>query len=227
MTAAVDLSPAQQCLQVARTRLLVEARAGEVLWVTGPFGAVALLLVPMAVGASRPLLAQLGVGMYWVVVLLFGVLVSLRQSATDSAAQLAALRLTGIPPAARLAGHLLANTVVLLVFEALLLPAAVVFYQPELAGWPWLLPVLPLVAAGLAAFGTLAGALAHGLAGRSTLGPLLVSPLCLPLLLGATEVLPAASYGRRPWSWLLLTLTAAAVGWLAVLLSARPLEDLA
>jgi len=227
MTTALGVSPPRQCLQVARTRLLVEARAGEVLWVTGPFGAVALLFVPMAVGTDRPLLAQLGVGMYWVVVLLFGVLVTIRQSATDSPAQLAALRLTGIPPAARLAGHLLANTVVLLAFEGLLFPVAVVFYQPELAGWPWLLPVFPVVAAGLAAFGTLAGALAHGLTGRSTLGPLLVSPLSLPLLLGAAEVLPAASYGRRPWSWLLLMLTAAAAGWLAALLSARPLEDLA
>lgn len=218
--------PLRQACEVARTELRIEARAGETLWVITPFGAAALLLTPMAVGADRPLLAQLGMGMYWVVVLLFGVLVTLRQTVTDPPGQLAMLRLTGAPAAARLAGRAAGTTVVLLVFELVLLPVVVVLYLPDLAGWLWLPAVLPLTAAGLAALGTLAGALVQGMAGRTTLGPLLVCPLALPLLLGATEAGNAAGYGRAPWLWLVLLVTVAAIGWLALLIGANALEEL-
>ncbi len=226
MTAAIAVSPLRQAVELARTELRVEARAGEVLWVITPFGAVALLLVPMAVGTDRPLLAQLGVGLYWLVVLLFGVLTTLRQSATDSPEQLAVLRLGGLPPAARLVGRAAANTVVLLVFELVLAPVALVLYQPDVSGWAWVVAVLPLVAAGLSALGTLAGAVAAGLAGRSALGPLLVCPVALPLLLAATQVSQASIYGRGAWSWLMLAVTIDLIGWLALVLSARALEEL-
>lgn len=219
------ITPLRQARAVARTELRIEGRAGETLWVIAPFGAVALLLVPLAVGADRPLLAQLGLGMYWVVVLLFGLLVTLRQSTTDSPEHLGMLRLAGVAPAARLAGRAGATTVVLLAFEMLLLPALVVFYQPPMRGWSWLPAVLPVTAAGLAALGTLAGAVVRGLAGPGTLGPLLVCPLALPLLLGATEVIKVAGYGRSPWSWLLLLVTTTAIGWLGLLLSANACEE--
>ena len=37
---------------VARRDLLRERRSGEVVWVTLPFGAIALLLIPLAVGTD-------------------------------------------------------------------------------------------------------------------------------------------------------------------------------
>ena len=201
--------PAQfrQSVELARKDLRLELRTGEALLVTAPFGAIALLLLPLAVGSDVPLLRQLGPGLYWMVVLLFGLLVTLRQSAVDGSAQLALLRLCGVHPAARLAGRAGANVVLLLAFEALLVPVAMVLYDPDLTGWFWLLPVFPLVAVGLALLGTLANALTQGMPGRTVLGPLLVLPLAPPLLLGATQVLEAAGYGREPWSWLLLVLT--------------------
>lgn len=227
MSTGIAVSPLRQGAELFRMELLLEVRTGEVLWVITPFGAVALLLAPMAVGTDRPLLAQLGVGMYWLVVLLFGVLTTLRQSATDSPEQLAVLRLAGLPPAARLLGRAAATTVVLLVFEVVLAPVAGVLYQPDVRGWVWAAPVLPLVAVGLSALGTLAGAVASGLAGRSALGPLLVCPVALPLLLAATQVFQANTYGRDPWSWMLLMITIDLIGWLALALSARALEELA
>ncbi len=63
---------ARQALEVAVKDLRVEARSGEALPVILPFGAVALLLLPIAVGADLALLRQAGWGMFWVVVLLFG-----------------------------------------------------------------------------------------------------------------------------------------------------------
>ena len=217
--------PLRQVLELARKDLRLEFRTGEALLVTAPFGAVGLFLVPVAVGTDIPLLRSVGPGMYWVVVLLFGVLVTLRQSAVDTPAQVALLRLTGLNPAVRLLGRGLANGVLLLAFELVLLPVMVMLYDPPLAGWPWVLAVLPLVAAGLAVLGTLAGALAQGLAGRTALGPLLVVPLALPLLLSATQVGEATRYGRQPWAWLLLLTLVDLIAALAVVLSARHLEE--
>lgn len=219
--------PLRQCWELTRKDLRLEARAGEALLVTTPFGAVALLLVPLAVGTDTPLLRQLGPGLYWTVVLLFGVLVTLRQTTADSGPQADLPRMCGIDPVIRLTGRAVANAIALLVFEVLLAPVAVVLYDPDLGGWPWLLPVLPLIAMGLAVLGTLAGALAHGLAGRTTLGPLLVVPVAVPLLLGATEIQQLAGYGAAPWPWLLLVITVDLIAALAILLCARHLEELA
>ena len=221
------LTLVHQALELVRKDLQLEARAGEALLVTAPFGGVALLLVPLAVGTDVPLLRAVGPGMYWVVVLLFGVLVTLRQSAVDTPAQIALLRLTGVHPAIHLAGRAAANAVLLLAFELAVLPVAVIVYDPPLGSWPWLLAVLPLVAIGLAMLGTLAGALAQGLAGRTAVGPLLVVPLALPLLLSATQIGEAARYGASPWPWLALLALVDVVLALAVLLSARSLEEVA
>lgn len=217
--------PVRHSLELARKDLRLELRAGEALQVTAPFGAIALVFVPLAVGTDVPLLRTVGPGLFWVVVLLFGVLVTLRQSAVDGPAQLALLRLCGIHPAARLAGRALANAVLLCLFQVLLVPVAVVLYDPDLTGWPWLLPVIPLVAVGLALLGALTDELAWGLAGRTTLGPLLAVPVALPVLLGATQTLELARYGRAPWPWLLLLLTVDLLTALAVGLVARHLEE--
>ena len=219
--------PGRQAWELARKDLRLEARAGEALLVTAPFGGVALLLVPLAVGTDVPLLRSVGPGMYWVIVLLFGVLVTLRQSGVDTPAQASMLRLAGIHPAVRLAGRAAANSVLLLAFELVVLPVAVIVYDPPLGSWPWLLLLLPLVAFGLAVLGTLAGALAQGLAGQTTLGSLLVVPLALPLLLSATQIVEAAGLGRSPWSWVALLALVDVIAAVAVLLSARALEEIA
>ena len=65
-----------QVTAVVNRDLLRERRRGDVLWVTIPFGAIALLLIPLAVGTDATLLREIGPGMYWVIVMLFGVLVS-------------------------------------------------------------------------------------------------------------------------------------------------------
>ena len=57
-----------QMAAVTRRDLERERRTGEVLWITIPFGAIAMILVPMAVGADVPLLRQIGPGLYWAVV---------------------------------------------------------------------------------------------------------------------------------------------------------------
>jgi heme exporter protein B len=215
----------QIVLRITRKNLLLERRAGEALLVTAPFGAVALWITPVAVGTDTPLLRTLGPGMYWLVILLFGVLVTLRQSAVDLPSQAGLLVLAGVPGPVRLFAGALASALLLLVFELMLAPVALVLYDPLLDGWPWVLAMLPAVAAGLALLGGIAEALLQPLGMRMTLGPLLSVPLALPLLLGATQTSEAASVGRSPLPWFLLVLIVDLVLILAALFVGRVLEE--
>lgn len=200
-------APLTQALALARKDLRLERRTGETFLVTAPFGAVALMMVPLAVGPDTPLLRQLGPALFWVVVLLFGVLATMRGSTIDGPAQRAMLSLSGVGPRVRLAGRAIGNSVLLLGFQAAVAPVAIVLYAPDVAGWIWMPPMMLLVAAGLGTLGALADQISEGLAGRTLLGTLLVAPLTVPLLLGATGVLNAARHDNPPWPWLLLSLT--------------------
>ncbi len=210
---------------VARKDLRAELRTGEVLFVIVPFGAVALLLTPLAVGVDTPLLERIGPGMYWMVVLLFGVLVALRQSSLDGRPQRDMQALLGVDPAARFTGQAAATGLLLLVFALVLGPVAAALYDPSPSGWGWLAALIPLVVTGLALLGTLAGAITGGLGARNSLVPLLVVPLAVPLLLAATQSLEGLRRGEGILGWLLL-LVAMDLG-LAVIgvLSARPLQE--
>ncbi len=214
-----------QSLAIARRDLVRELRAGEVLWITVPFGAIALLLVPMAVGTDVPLLRQIGPGMYWVVVLLFGILVAVRRTATDNPAQRDFLALAGLDPAARFAGQAMASGLLLFGFQVIVGIVALALYDPALGGWPWLLAIVPLTAIGLALLGTLAAHVAENLGAGSALVPLLVAPLAVPLLLAATEALESLQSGRSIVGWLMLMLTVPLVLAVAGVMTARPLQE--
>lgn len=214
-----------QVLALARTHLVVERRSGEALLVVAPFGAVALLLLPMAVGTDIPLLRQVGPGFYWLVVLLFGVLLTVRHSAEAGPARRTLLVQCGVDPAVRVLARVLADSLLLLAFQVVLLPVMVALYDPDVLGSLWMLPALPLVAVGVACLGALAEGVSSGTPGLVTLAPLLVVPLALPLLLGATQVLEGARYARAPWPWLLMMLAADLVVLLGSVLTARTLEE--
>lgn len=210
-------------LLIAGRNLAVDRRTGEALLVTAPFGAVALWITPMAVGTDLPLLRQVGPGMFWVVVLLFGSLVALRSGAADTSAQAGMLTLAGVPGAVRLLGTAAAGLVFLVVFELLLLPVAIALFDLPRVAWAWMLLMVPLVAGGLALLGTVAHGLVSG-AHRVTIGPLMTVPLAVPLLLGATQTVEAAGLGRSPTAWLLLTVLVDLVLFLALLFVGRVLD---
>lgn len=210
---------------IARTDLRSELRTGEVLAVTIPFGAVALLLIPFGIGTDVPLLRQIGVGIYWAVVLLFGMLVALRRSAAEGPAQRDLLGLLGVDPAARFAGRALSTGVLLLAFELILGPVALALYDARISGWPWLAIVVPLVAAGLALLSTLIGSIVGGTASAPALVPLLVAPLSIPILLAATQAGEGLRLGESILAWLLLLVVMDILLAIAGVLTARPLQE--
>jgi heme exporter protein B len=202
-----------------------ERRAGEVTRVIIPFGIVALLVVPMAVGIDTPLLDRIGPGVFWVVLLLFGTIVTQRQSATLGEARRDLLTLLGVDPAARFAAAALAATLLLLGFSVAVGAVAIVLYDPALTGLGWLALVIPLACAGLAMVGTIAAGVTGGLGSRATMAPLLVVPISVPILLAAAQATEGLRAGAGILRWLLLLAVVDVILAMAGVLTARPLEE--
>ena len=182
------------------------------------------MLIPLAVGTDTPLLRDIGSGMYWVVVLLFGVLVATRQSGIEGRPQQDLLSLLGIDPAAQFVGRAGATTILLLAFELVLGPVAIALYASQLKGWAWIALLVPLVAIGLGLLGTLAATIAESIA-SSALVPLLVAPLSVPILLAASQTMDGLRFGNTIVGWILLLLTMDLLLAVAGVLSARPLQE--
>ena len=216
-----------QATTITRRDLLRERRSGEVLWVTLPFGAIALLLVPLAVGTNGPMLQRIGPGMFWVIVMLFGVLITIRQTNAETTAQRDLVALTGLDPAAIYVGQSLASFLLLLIFEFVLGIVTIVLYDVSPSGWLILPLVLVLAAAGLSLLGTLAAGIVATGQSATALVPLLVAPLSVPLLLGATQALEAIRLGGSSLSWVLMMTIVVLLLAVAGVLSARPLQETA
>ena len=215
----------RQTLAVAARDVYRERRAGEVVWITVPFGAIALLLVPLAVGTDLPLLRDIGPGLFWVVVLLFGVLISVRRTSAETPAQRDLTALLGIDPAAAFTGRVLASTGMLLAFEVVIGVVAILLYDIALDGWPWLFLIVPLAAVGLGLLGAVAGGVTASLDASPALVPLLVAPLAVPLLLAATEAMDAIQTDGGILLWMVLMVVVDLILAIAGVLTARPLQE--
>jgi len=215
----------RQVMAVVERDLVRERRTGDVLWVTIPFGAIALLLIPLAVGTDALLLSQIGPGMYWVIVMLFGVLVAVGKASSETLPQQDAAALAGLDPAAGFVGRSTSATMLLLAFEVVVGVVAVGLYNLTLIGIPWLIVTLVIVAVGLALLGTLTGAIVNSTSAGTALVPLLVAPLSVPLLLGATQAYDGLRFGHSILSWVLLMAAVVLIVAMIGVLTARPLQE--
>ncbi|MGH2770841.1 MAG: heme exporter protein CcmB, partial [Actinomycetota bacterium] len=125
----------------------------------------------------------------WASVLFAGILGFGRNaSAEREEARIVGLLLAPVDPGALFAGKALANLVYLTVTQAVVLVAAVLFFDVP----PGLLPGIALVAMsvniGLAAAGTLFGAVSQYARGKELVLPFLLFPVILPLVLAATRL---------------------------------------
>ena len=195
----------QQVGWVFAKDLRVEFRGGVTLRIATPFAALALLLAPLAIGADTALLRRIGPGMLWLVVILFGMTVTLRAGTRESGPVRDLLTLSGLDPAAGFLGRSLASALLLLGVTLVLGPLMVVLYAPEGSpGWGWLalLAITGVMALGL--LGSLVATLVTGLRDRTALGPLLAIPLAVPVLLATARGTDSAISQRSSLSWLLL-----------------------
>lgn len=211
---------------IARRDLRSEGRSGEVAWVVVPFALVALFLIPVAVGAGGRVLREIGPGMFWVVVLLFGLFVTLRRSSQVTPAEADVLALVLVDPAAAFVGRSLASFVLVVGVQAVAAPATLALFAPDLPDrWPWLVPVALLAGAGMAMVGTLAGGLVRGTRLGTTLAPLIAISLAFPLLSGASIATTELSGDGDILAPLALLALVDVLVMVAGVLTARPLEE--
>ena len=173
-----------------------------------PFSFVVLVLFAFALDPDRGVLERATPGLFWVTVLLAAVLAVQRGAAIDAGTGVRdTLRLSHLEPAAVFVGKTAALLVQLLALELVLGIGVAVLYHPEMGGLPVVLLAALLATIGLAAAGTIHGAVAAGTAVRDTLLPLLLLPVVSPVLIGATRAFEAGFAGRAseavPWCGLL------------------------
>jgi heme exporter protein B len=184
---------------VAAKDLRIEARSRVGLSQVVPFGVVALGLFAFALGPDRALMARAAPGLFWVAVLFAAVLATQRSVAVEAGDGVRdGLRLSGLDPAGLFLGKTAAVGAQLLAVE-LVLAAGVVFFFGSRVHLVWLIAVSSVLGAvGLAATGTLYGALSAGLRVRETLLPFLLLPIVAPVLLAGTRLWQAAMVGGAP-----------------------------
>ena len=201
-------------LLVAGKDLRIEARSRVGLYQVAPFGVVALVLFAFALGPDRTVMAKGAPGLFWVAVLFCTVLAVQRSVSVESVdGARDGIRLSGLDPAGQFLGKAAAVAVQLIVLEVVLGIGVVLLYGASIQV-PWLIVAsCVLGTVGLAATGTLYGALSAGLRVRETLLPFLFLPIAAPVLLAGTRVWQAGlaggteSYGS-PWLRLLLVFDA-------------------
>lgn len=216
-----------QAIEVARVDLRVERRLGDTLKVIVPFAVMALLVFPLTLGLRLSLVREIGTGIFWALSILFGMQIALRLSAGDTSARKDMYALLGVDPAARFIGRCMSGTLLMFGFLVVLWLSVAMLYDPVMpAGARWvLIPVTVLYAVGTTALATLAGDLTTGMRNRSSLAPLLVAPLSIPLVVAASQAWDSIDRGAVILTWILV-LIASALGLVVAGVSiARALEE--
>ena len=196
----------RQAIEIARIDLVTESRAGELIRLTIPFAVAAVVIFPIALGLDSSLVRATATAAFWTLGLLFGTQVALGISSDETPERRDLHALLGLDPAAHFLGRLLSGTVHLLALFATVLTAVIVLYDADLRGEGLLGLVLGalMVAPGLSGLAALAGDVASGLRTRTSLASLLIVPLALPLILGATQWIEALERGTSILPWVLL-----------------------
>jgi heme exporter protein B len=198
----------RDALLVAGKDLRVEGRSKVTTGQVAPFAIIVLVVFAFALDTQHGVLVTAAAGLFWVAVL-FCALLTVQRSfaieASDGARD--GLRLSGLDPAGIFLGKAAAVAVELLVLEVLLGAGVVVLYHAGLHGVLLVVGTCLVATAGMAAAGTVYGALAAGLRVRETLLPLLALPVLAPVVLAATQATQAAINGTpgqgTPWLRLL------------------------
>ena len=203
---------------IFRKDLRIERSSKVVTVQVLPFAVMTLILFAFGISPdarvllgteeSRTVLAQVTPGLIFIAVLFSALLALGRSFGVESAdGTLDGLRLAGLDPAGIFLGKAAAVMVQLLVVSAVVTFGAFLLFSVDV-GWSparavLLVTTVCAATTGIAAAGTLYGALAAGLRVRDTLVPLLVIPVLAPVLLGAGQAADAALFGAVAdgWPW--------------------------
>ncbi len=177
-----------------------------------PFALLVLMLFAFALDPAK--LSGAAAGLFWLAVLFSAVMAVQRSFAVESGESAPdGLRLYGMDPAGIFAGKAGAIAVQLLALELVLGAVTAVVYGTAVKGVLVILASSVAATIGLAAAGTVYGALSAGSRVSSTLLPVLFLPVVAPVLIGATKAWQAAlgTTATRAGPWVELLAVFAAV----------------
>ena len=203
---------------IAGKDLRIELRSRVAMNQVVPFAVVVLMLFGLAVGPNPQALSAAAAGLFWSGVLFSSVLAVQRSFAIESSSEARdGLRLLGVDPGGIFLGKAGAIVVELLVLEVLLAVVSSFLYGVHLEGALMLFASCAVATVGLAAIGTIYGALSIGTRVRETLLPMLVLPVAAPVLIAATKAWQEALAGSpsRGLGWLMV-LGVVAVSYVAI-----------
>lgn len=190
---------------VAAKDLRIEWRSRVTASQVVPFAFLVLVLFGFALDANRPVLDAATGGLFWIAVLFVAIVAVQRSTAietTDGARR--ALLLAGIEPAAVFLGKTAAVALQLLLVEIVMVGGVIVLYDASIESIGLLLATCVVATVGIAAAGTLLGALVAGVRARETVLPILLLPILAPVLIGATRAFDDAlgTVAVDGWAWL-------------------------
>lgn len=194
---------------IARKDLTTELRAKAGFNSVVALGITILVLLGLALGPDADALRNAAVGAVWLATLFSGVLAFNRsfQVEVESGA-LESLLLYPGPRWTILAGKLLGNLLFVSLMVAIVVAAGTVLFGVGIpAAWPSLIAVLALGVLGLVLLGTFYACMASRSRAREVLLPLLLFPMLVPVLVGATtasKALLGADLMHEAGAWIRL-----------------------
>lgn len=190
---------------IARKDLKIEWRSRVTLNQVVPFALTVMVLFGFAFNTNRSVLSAATSGVFWLTVLFVALVTVMRSMTVETAAgSWRALLLLGVAPSAVYLGKTLAVVVQLLVVEVLMVGGILLLFGVTIESL-WLLLLTCIVATwGIAASGTLLGALVAHVSARETVLPILLLPVLAPVLISATRSFDDAlgTLAVDGWAWL-------------------------
>ena len=184
--------------------LKIELRSRVLTNQVAPFALMILVLFGIALDADQQSLRNFASGLFWISVLLCALMAISRSMTIERDDEaLVGLNPSGVDPIAIFLGKTCAIAIQLLVLEIFLGVGIILLYRSEVEDL-WLLVATGLFACiAVSALGTIFGFLASGLGVRETLLPILLLPLLLPVLIGATRAFDDALgvAAINGWNW--------------------------
>lgn len=185
------MNPVRVALAVARKDLKSEWRTREVVPALAQFVVLALLIGNFGFAIDSRNASSIAPGILWLVVVFAGLVAFGRTFAAErEQASLEAMLLTPASPVAIFAGKALAATAVLMVCEAVLLPALMLFFGTPLSFA--VVSAVLLATVGMAAVGVLFAAIVARVRARELLLPLLTLPLWIPFIVAGGAAVQSA-----------------------------------
>jgi heme exporter protein B len=185
------MNPFRVALAVARKDIRSEWRTREMVPALAQFVILALLIGNFGFQIDSTNATSIAPGILWLVLVFAGLVAFGRTFAAErEQASLEAMLMTPASPVAIFAGKALAASLLLIVCEAVLLPAMTLFFGTPFSGDVVFAVLLATI--GMAALGVLFAAIVARVRARELLLPLLTLPLWIPFIIAGGQAVQSA-----------------------------------